>query len=68
MVCNNAIHQSQPNTPAMVKAVLCDCVTDALRREISYEQFLIIDNSTKQKMSEQFTTQCIMELRGEKLI
>jgi len=66
MACNNAVHQSQPNTPAMVKAVLCDCVTDALRKEISYEQFLIIDSPTRQHMSAQFTTQCMMELRGEK--
>ena len=66
MACNNALHMNDPSTPAMVKAVLCDCVTDALRREISYEQFLITDSPTRQEMSTRFTAQCMMELGGEK--
>ena len=66
MACNNAVHQSQPSTPAMVKAVLCDCVTDSLRREVSYEKFLAMDSPTRQDLSGSLTTQCMMELRGEK--
>ena len=66
MACNNALHMNDPTTPAMVKAVLCDCVTDSLRKEVSYEKFLTMDSPTRQDLSGNLTNQCMMELRGEK--
>ena len=66
MACNNALHMNNPSTPAMVKAVLCDCVTDSLRREVSYKKFLTMDSPTRQDLSASLTMQCMMEFRGEK--
>ena len=67
-MCQNSIRTREPYAPQMAIALVCDCVTDSLRKELSHQQFLKTDSPTRKEMAFRITSLCMMSLKGEKAV